>query len=77
MIIRMYHHDHNPPHIHVQYGEYLAIVNIQTREIIHGKLPGRLYAILKQWMDLNDDKLAEAWQAAQLMKPLKRIKPLD
>ena len=33
MIIRIFHADHAPPHLHVEYGEFQAIVKIQTGAI--------------------------------------------
>jgi hypothetical protein len=39
--IRMYWRDHPPPHFHAEYGEYIAVYDIQTLEILEGYLPGR------------------------------------
>ena len=40
IIIRMYYapKEHNPPHIHVYYQIYKAIINIMNCEIINGEL---------------------------------------
>lgn len=35
----MFFDDHAPPHFHVQYNEYNAIVEIESGEIIRGSLP--------------------------------------
>lgn len=32
--------EHNPPHFHVIYGEYLAEIDIKTGEMLVGDLPG-------------------------------------
>lgn len=37
MIVRVYHSDHNPPHIHVQYGDYEAIFEIKSGRILYGR----------------------------------------
>jgi len=42
IIIRLYHADHNPAHIHIQYGEYEAIMNIRNGKIIDAKVPMRV-----------------------------------
>ena len=34
--IRMYHDDHPPMHIHVEYQGYVALISIVTGEIIKG-----------------------------------------
>ncbi|MDX9707695.1 MAG: DUF4160 domain-containing protein, partial [Azospira sp.] len=39
--IRMYHGDHQPPHIHAEYQGHEAFVDIVSGEIIAGGLPTR------------------------------------
>ena len=39
--IELYFKDHNPPHFHAIYGEYNALFNLETLEIIEGDLPCR------------------------------------
>ena len=41
--IKMYFQqsEHNPPHIHAIYGEYVSAIDIVTGEIIEGDLPKR------------------------------------
>ena len=41
IIIRMFFNEHAPPHFHAQYGEYKASINIQSLELMEGKLPRR------------------------------------
>lgn len=38
IIIAMFGDDHNPPHFHVRYGDYEAIITIQDG-IVKGELP--------------------------------------
>jgi hypothetical protein len=33
IIVRMWHDDHPPPHIHVEYQGFSALVNIRTGEV--------------------------------------------
>ena len=45
IIVRMWHDDHPPPHIHVEYQGFEALVVIRTGEVSEGRLPrkaGRL-----------------------------------
>lgn len=37
--IRMYHDDHNPPHIHVEYQGHEALMDIKKGEILAGSYP--------------------------------------
>jgi hypothetical protein len=48
ILIRMYYREHNLPHFHVEYGEYHAIINIETLEIIEGGLPNRAVGMVME-----------------------------
>jgi len=37
----MFFNEDAPPHFHAQYGEFKASINIQTLELVEGKLPRR------------------------------------
>ena len=39
IIIKLFFADHPPPHFHAIYGEYNALFNLETLEIIEGDLP--------------------------------------
>jgi len=41
IIIKIFFGDRPPPHFHVIYGEYNALVSIEYLEIIEGYLPNR------------------------------------
>ena len=73
----MYYDDHNPPHFHVIYGEYEAQVDINTLEVIKGKLPKRVLALVLEWSVEHRSELRQDWDLAKLHKPLERIKPLE
>jgi len=46
----MYFNDHNPPHFHVQYNDYRAILDIEEKLIIlDGKLPPRVHGLIVEW----------------------------
>ena len=46
IIIKLFFGDHPPPHFHAVYGEYNALFNIETLEMIEGDLP----PILKKYL---------------------------
>jgi hypothetical protein len=77
ILIRMYYDDHKPPHFHVVYGEYEAQINIETLEIIKGKLPKRVLALVVEWSIEHRSELRVDWNLAKLHKPLDKIKPLE
>ncbi|ADB37143.1 DUF4160 domain-containing protein [Spirosoma linguale] len=55
--IYIYPRDHNPPHFHVYYAEYEALIDIRTLEIIAGNLPGKQAKRVQKWAILLQDEL--------------------
>lgn len=41
IVIKLYFGDHPPPHFHAEYGEFEAIVAMETLAVIGGRLPPR------------------------------------
>lgn len=77
IIIRMYflQKEHNPPHIHVIYGDETFSISIKELEIIDGeKNPiSRVLAMVKEWIALHQNELLEMWETQDLheIEPLK------
>lgn len=70
LIIKMYflQSEHNPPHIHAIYGEYVGIMNIQTREIIAGDLPNRATKMLAEWVEIHEKELLQIWETQNFVE---------
>ena len=53
LVVKMYFkgNEHNPPHIHVIYGEYLGVIDIRTTELIEGDLPAKALAMAQEWTE--------------------------
>lgn len=49
IIIRMYYTDHNPPHIHAYYNEYIASFNFDGN-IMDGFIPEKQTKLIKAWI---------------------------
>lgn len=77
ILIRMYYDDHNPPHFHVIYGEFEAQIDINTLEIINGKLPKRVLAMTVEWAVLHREELRLDWELSIAHQPLEKIAPLE
>ena len=75
IIIKMYFlaNEHNPPHIHAFYNKKVAVIDIQTLEIIEGELPIRALRLVKEWIYLHKDEIKEIWNTQKFRK----IKPLN
>lgn len=72
----MFFDDHNPPHFHVKYNDYNAIININNG-VVAGSLPRRVLGMVYEWLDLHKEALLENWMLLKENKQPKPIKPLD
>jgi len=77
IIVRMWHDDHPPPHIHVEYQGFEALVNIATGNVAEGELPRKVASIVKEWCQVHQAELQENWQRAQRFESLERIQGAD
>ncbi len=77
IIIRLYHDDHNPPHFHVEYGEYDAVVEVSSGRILFGHLPRQARKLVEKWRQKRKSELQKAWNDAISGKMPARIKPLE
>ena len=58
ILIQMYFSDHNPPHVHVVYGESKAAIEIHSLRILAGDLPPRAVGLVAEWMRLHEEGAA-------------------
>ena len=77
IVVRMYFRDHSPAHFHAEYGEYEALVEIETLAILRGELPRRAMALVLEWAALHRQELRADWERARGGTPLESIAPLD
>jgi hypothetical protein len=77
IIIMINFGDHNPPHFHVRYGQYKALIDINTGGLLAGNLPPRALGLVVEWSRLHKEELLVDWQLALEHKPLNKIKPLE
>ena len=75
--VRVYYEDHAPPHVHVSYAEYRAVVEIETGKLLAGRLPKRCLGLFEEWRAARLAELRRAWETAQQSKAPKRIAPLS
>ncbi len=77
IIVRMFFNEHAPPHFHVEYAEYRAIINIRTLVLIEGHLPRRALELVQDWAELHRDELLKDWDLCQQHQQPETIKPLE
>ena len=57
IVIKMFFDDHLPPHFHVEYGRFEALIEIDTLAVIAGKLPPRALGLVMEWAALHQKEL--------------------
>ena len=70
MVIKMFFRDaeHNPPHIHVIYGDFAGLIDLETGEMLEGDLPLRAFKLVKEWHGARKAELLDMWQSQRLRK---------
>lgn len=53
IVVRMFHSEHNPPHFHVEYGEFNAAIDIRTCGLMSGELPPRILGMVAEWAAIH------------------------
>lgn len=78
IIIRMYcaPEEHNPPHFHAYYGEYTAVIDINTCELADGILPKKQLKLVLAWAELRQEELLADWNLAMNSELPFKIEPL-
>jgi hypothetical protein len=76
IIIAMYFNEHNPPHFHVKYDEYRAVITIENLVLIEGRLPARVLGLVMEWAELHQKELMENWILIQSTGLYNKINPL-
>ena len=73
IIIKLFFADHPPPHFHAIYGDYNALFNLETLEIIEGDLPNRATNMVVEWAKIYQPELLTMWKTQEFNKlpPLK------
>lgn len=77
IVIRIFFNDHEPAHFHAVYGDFEALLEIETLAVYRGKLPQRALALVLEWATIHRSELRMDWEYARKGEPLKSIAPLD
>ena len=78
IIIRMYFapKEHNPPHIHVYFNDFKAVINIINCEIMDGEIPARQSRLVLAWIEIHQEELMADWKLCQNGEKPFSIEPL-
>ena len=64
--------EHNPPHIHVIYGDFTEAISINNYEVLEGDLPQKALHLVIEWIKLHKEELLNTWETQKF----KKIDPL-
>lgn len=67
IIIKMYfsQKEHNPPHLHAIYGDYVGVIDIRTGEMLEGDLPPKALSMVREWISINQKELLDIWNTQE------------
>ncbi len=76
-VVQMYWGDHAPPHCHVYYQGYEALIELATGEPIGGDLPPGARRLIRDWVGRNRAALFANWERGRLLQPFEAIAGAD
>jgi len=78
IIIRMFYapKEHNPPHIHVYYQEFKAVIDISEGNTMDGDIPVRQLRLVLAWIEIHREELMADWKLCQNGEKPFAIEPL-
>jgi hypothetical protein len=77
IVIRMFYNDHVPPHFHASYGDWEALIEIETLGVYRGGLPRRAMALVLEWALLHRQELRRDWELARSGQTPEPVAPLE
>ncbi len=77
IIITMNFSDHNPPHLHAEYGEFEAVFDIQANCVTEGNFPRTAIKLVRTWINFHNVELLENWNLLKNSSQPIKITPLN
>lgn len=70
IVIKMYFRqsEHNPPHIHAVYGEFLGLFSIIDAGMFEGNLPSKEQALVRTFILFYQKELMDMWETQEFIK---------
>ncbi len=74
IVIKMYlrRKEHNPPHIHAIYGEYIGMFSLSDGEMFEGDIPSKEQKLIRSFTLEYKEELLKMWETQQFttLEPL-------
>ena len=77
IVIRMFWREHEAPHIHAQYGEFVATMEIATGAVRTQHFPTRALRLVDDWRERHAAELLANWHRMRRGEQPIPIAPLD
>lgn len=76
-VVQMYWREHPPPHVHVLYQGYEALIAIESAQVIAGSLPPAALRIVRPWIEHRRAELLANWDRGRRGEPFERVAGAD
>jgi hypothetical protein len=76
-VVQMYWRDHPPPHVHVFYQGFEALIAIETGQIIRGALPPAARRVAVEWVRHRESDLMVNWERGRLRQAFEAVPGAD
>lgn len=77
IVIRINFGDHNPPHVHANYGDHAALFEIATGRLLSGRFPRRQTRYVVEWIVKHRPEIMRNWDLAVEKLPTFKIEGLS
>ena len=67
---------HHRKHFHAVYGEFAAVVDLESGDVLTGELPSRQRSMVEVWRSMHLAELDVLWDRLGAGAPAFRIEPL-
>ena len=76
-VVQMFWRDHPPPHVHILYQGFEALIAIETGALIAGELPPGALRVIRAWVERRRSELLANWERGKLRQPFERVPGAD
>ena len=77
IVIRMFWTEHEAPHFHAQYADYLAAIEIESGAVRTHRFPARALRIIEEWRERHAAELMANWHRMRRGEAPLPIAPLE
>ena len=79
IVIMMFYADnrrHKKPHIHAEYQNHEAMIEIPNGSLLGGSMPPAKLKLISAWVEIHKEELMADWHLAKRKETVFKIEPL-